>query len=121
MNRVFFILIYFRSSIFSCNQSKSIKIKDAIRFLNNNDYFFLGVRTFEEHKKKPIPNTSCIPLQVIDASISDLEKYRNKKIIVYYRSDNRSKTAAKILSRNRFNAYNMNGSINECRGELIIN
>ena len=120
MNRVFFILIYFRSSIFSCNQSKSIKIKDAIRFLNNNDYFFLGVRTLEGHKE-PMPNTSCIPLRVIDACIADLEKYRNKKIIVYYRSDNRSKTAAKILSRNRFNAYNMNGSINECRGELIIN
>ena len=121
MNRFFFILIYVRFSISSCNQSKSIEIKDAMRSLNKNDYFFLDVRTLKEQKKKSFPYTSCIPLQVIDESIADLEKYRNKKITIYYRSNNRSKTAAKISSRNRFNAYNMNGRINEWRGELIIN
>ena len=108
------------SSVFwSCNDSLVIESNEAVILLDNEDYYFLDVRSLKEHKTVSIPNTDCIPLQEIDQRIEELDKYRNKKIIVYCRSGNRSGTATDILNRNGFNAYNMIGGINEWEGEII--
>ncbi len=87
--------------------------------LNDNAYYFLDVRTIEEHKIKSIPDTDCIPIQEIEKRIVELDKYKDKKIIVYCRSGNRSGTATKILNENGFNAYNMIGGINGWKGEVV--
>ena len=88
-------------------------------FLDDVNYYFLDVRTIKEHKNKSIPSTDCIPVQELEQRIDELNKHRNKKIIVYCRSGNRSGTATDILNRNGFNAYNMIGGINEWEGEII--
>ena len=112
-----FLIIYF--TLFGCEPTATIEGQDAIKVLDNDKYYFLDVRTLSEHKTKSIPNTDCIPVQEIENKIRYLEKYRNKKIIVYCRSGNRSGTAVDILNRNGFNAYNMIGGINEWEGEII--
>ncbi len=118
MNRYKTVLIICLT-LFGCERSATIEGQDAIEFLDNDMYYFLDVRTLSEHKTKSIPNTDCIPVQEIENKIELLEQYRNKKIIVYCRSGNRSGTATDILNRNGFNAYNMIGGINEWEGEII--
>ena len=103
----------------SCEEPATIESKNAITLINNDAYYFLDVRTTEEHRIKSIPDTDCIPVQEIEQRIVELDKYQNKKIIVYCRSGNRSGTATKILNENGFNAYNMIGGMNEWKGEVV--
>ena len=102
-----------------CEEPATIESKHAMALLNNDAYYFLDVRTTEEHKIKSIPDTDCIPVQEIEKRIVELDKYRDKKIIVYCRSGNRSGTATKILNENGFNAYNLIGGMNGWKGEVV--
>ena len=102
-----------------CEDLATIEIKNAINLLDNDAYYFLDVRTAEEHKIKSIPDTDCIPVQEIEKRIVELDKYRDKKIIVYCRSGNRSRTATKILKENGFKAFNMLGGMNGWKGEVV--
>ena len=101
------------------NHSVGIKSKDAMMFLDDVNYYFLDVRTIKEHKNKSIPSTDCIPVQELEERIDELDRYRKKKIIVYCRSGNRSRTAVKVLKENGFNAFNMIGGMNGWEGETI--
>ena len=106
-------------AFYSCEEPATIEIENAINLLDNDAYYFLDVRTAEEHKIKSIPDTDCIPVQEIEKRIVELDKYRDKKIIVYCRSGNRSGTATKILNENGFKAFNMLGGINGWKGEVV--
>ena len=106
-------------AFYSCEEPATIEIENAINLLDNDAYYFLDVRTTEEHKIKSIPDTDCIPVQEIEKRIVELDKYRDKKIIVYCRSGNRSGTATKILNENGFKAFNMLGGMNGWKGEVV--
>tara|TARA_B100000575_G_C22782867_1_gene463795 strand:+ start:168 stop:557 length:390 start_codon:yes stop_codon:yes gene_type:complete len=118
INHITLILIL-SSAFWSCEEPATIEIRNAITLLDDDAYYFLDVRTAEEHKIKSIPDTDCIPVQEIEKRIVELDKYRDKKIIVYCRSGNRSGTATKILNENGFKAYNMLGGMNEWNGEVV--
>jgi len=119
MHRYLLLLILIGLAIWGCNQSAEIASKEAIRLLNNENYYFLDVRTEMEHNNKAIPNTPCIPVQEINERLNELEDYRDKKIIVYCRSGNRSGTATKILNENGFDAVNLIGGMNEWGGVVV--
>ena len=119
MKRLLIVLLPISFFLFCCEDSATIEIKNAINLLDNDAYYFLDVRTAEEHKIKSIPDTDCIPVQEIEKRIVELDKYRDKKIIVYCRSGNRSGTATKILNENGFKAYNMLGGMNGWKGEVV--
>ena len=101
-----------------CNQSVTIEGKDAVNLVDNSEYYFLDVRTMREHAYGAIPNTDCIPLKEIGQRLSELNDYKDKKIIVYCRSGNRSGKATKILEKIGYtNAINA-GGINEAAKKL---
>ena len=104
-----------------CNQSVTIEGKDAVNLVDNSEYYFLDVRTMSEHAEGAIPNADCIPLQEIGQRLSELNDYKNKKIIVYCRSGNRSGKATKILKENGFDAVNLIGGMNSWEGDIVSN
>ena len=112
------LILYLLSAFWSCSQSDTIESLSALNLVNNDDYYFLDVRTIKEHKMKSIPNTDCIPVQENKERMKELNDYRDKKIIVYCRSGNRSGTATKILNENGFNAFNLIGGMNEWKGKV---
>ena len=118
MIRYSILILYLFSVFWSCSQSDTIESFSALNLVSNDDYYFLDVRTIKEHKIKSIPNTDCIPVQEIKERMKELNDYRNKKIIVYCRSGNRSRTATKILNENGFNAFNLIGGMNEWKGKV---
>jgi len=81
--------------------------------------FFLDVRTELEYNEGHINNAILIPVQNLEARILEIEKYKNKKIIVYCRSGNRSQNSRSILSQNGFDAVNMLGGIKVWKKILI--
>ena len=105
-------------AFWGCEESSIIESNKAINLLDNNDYYFLDVRTESEHNDKSIPETEYIPVQEIEKRIGELKKFKDKKIIVYCRSGNRSRIATKILNEDGFNAYNLNGGMNEWEGKI---
>ena len=120
------IILYGFLLLVSCNDKKNqdpslqqIDSKIATKFIKEDDYIFLDVRSIEEHKVKAIPNTPNIPVQELENRIDELEIYRDKKIVVYCRSGNRSKLGTDILTKNGYDAVNLIGGLNQWEGPII--
>lgn len=77
----------------------------------------LDVRTDEEYHQEHIEGTLHIPLQSLRENISKLSGEKNKKIIVYCHSGNRSVSASRILLENGFHPLNLNGGISQWKSE----
>lgn len=73
--------------------------------------FVLDVRTQEEWDEYHAPNTTLIPLDQLEARLSELPK--NQEIVVICRSGNRSQQARDILLNAGFNATSMAGGLKE--------
>ncbi len=80
---------------------------------DKKDVVIIDVRTPPEVKSEgKIPNSILIPLGTLSRQIDKLKNYKDKKIIVYCRSGNRSVSAARILKSLGFdNVYNLKGGI----------
>ena len=76
--------------------------------LNEKDVVFLDVRTPAEFngtaqdKFGAIKNAINIPVQDLEARMKELEKYKDKEIIVYCSHSHRSPRASYILTQNGF-------------------
>ncbi len=73
--------------------------------------FTLDVRTQEEWDEYHAPNTTLIPLDELEARISELPK--DQEILVICRSGNRSQQGRDILLSAGFNATSMAGGLKE--------
>ena len=76
--------------------------------LNEKNIIFLDVRTAAEFngtaedKFGAIKNAINIPVQELDARMKELEKYKDKEIIVYCSHSHRSPRASYMLTQNGF-------------------
>jgi len=75
----------------------------------NKDFLLLDVRTPQEHGAQAIEGSHLIPLQEFGLRIDELPK--NKEIVVYCRTGNRSAHACSYLSRMGYNVKNLEGGI----------
>lgn len=71
----------------------------------------LDVRTPAERSRESIPGSVHIPLHQLAARAGELEKYRDRQIVCYCASGNRSMSAAAALQKRGFNAANLVGGI----------
>jgi len=107
---------------------------DKMCSLNEKNVVFLDVRTpaefngSAEDKFGAIKNAINIPVQELQSRIKELEKYKDKQIIVYCSHSHRSPRASYVLTQNGFkNVTNMLGGMsvwkelvkqNDCNGRL---
>lgn len=73
----------------------------------------LDVRTAAERQHKSIKGSIHIPLHELGRRIEELNKHKNKEIICYCQSGNRSLSAAARLKKSGFTVANMKGGIAE--------
>ena len=69
----------------------------ADAFIEQENPLILDVRTPAEFKAGHLPDAVLIPVQALQRRIAELAPYRNKDILVYCATGNRSTVAAKIL------------------------
>lgn len=82
------------------------------RLAANENLVLLDVRQPEEHAEKNIPNSILIPLGELPARMAELEQLKDKEIIVYCRSGNRSGQACMFLQMQGFaNPVNLRGGM----------
>lgn len=96
-----------------------ISPQETHQLLNDTAVVLLDVRTVQEHAALRIIESPLITLRELESKIHELEPLKNKKIIMYCRSGNRSGIATKILRQHGFNAVNMLGGITRWKSEQL--
>ena len=92
---------------------KEVETLEATQLINHRDAVILDVREDKEFVTGHLPNAKHIPLGQLVARLKDVEKFKNKPIVVNCRSGARSATACGILRKNGFEeVYNLKGGIN---------
>jgi thioredoxin len=75
---------------------------EAKAFIEKSNPLILDVRTPAEYYSGHIPGAVLIPLQQLADRLSEIENHKEKDILIYCRSGNRSTVAAEILNRDGF-------------------
>ena len=78
---------------------------------NTKETILIDVRTKEEFNTDHFKNAKSFPLQDLLHDTSKLDKFKNKKLIVYCASGSRSVSASRRLHKNGFTPYNVKGGI----------
>ena len=85
---------------------------ESINLINHEDAIVLDVRENKEYQGGHILNSVHIPQSSLAKRITELEKYKNKPIIVGCRSGSRSAFACGLLKKQGFeNVYNLSGGV----------
>lgn len=107
---------------------KGVRPKEAYDMINNDtNIVVLDVRTPAEYqsktghlwyneagqKKKAI----LIPVQELQSRLKELEPYKDKTVIAYCRTGNRSGVAAQFLERMGYRVFNLLGGIVQWQAE----
>jgi rhodanese-related sulfurtransferase len=84
----------------------------ALQLINHKDALILDVREQKEYDDGHVLNAKLIPLGKLHDRIGELEKFRERPIVVICRSGNRSSHATAQLSKQGFaQAYNLVGGV----------
>jgi rhodanese-related sulfurtransferase len=91
---------------------KEVKPTEALQLINHKNAFVLDVREANEYKGGHVLNSTLIPLGTLKARLDELEKYRDRPMVVVCRSGSRSGTACAILAKHGYaQAYNLAGGV----------
>ena len=90
-----------------------ITAEEAKEMIDTQEVIILDVRTKEEFKEKHIEGALLIPDYELEKLAKSKLPDKNKKILVYCRSGNRSKSAARLLIDMGYtDVYDFGGMIN---------
>jgi rhodanese-related sulfurtransferase len=111
------LLIFF--SLQGCaqnNPDESLSVKQFKEKINNDSSIvIIDVRTDAE-LTGPLPKIKGavhIPVQEIENRVDELEKYKDKEIVVVCRTQNRSSRAVEFLRSKGYDAKYVNGGMQE--------
>jgi rhodanese-related sulfurtransferase len=79
--------------------------------IQKRDAVIIDVREADEFASCRIPRSRHIPLRQIGRRINELEKYRERPILLNCRSGSRSAKACSLLRKNGYEAYNLRGGL----------
>ena len=97
------------------NKLRGIKEADcaaALQLINHKEAVVLDVREADEFSNGHLLNAKHIPVGKLRERIGELERYRDKPMVVVCRSGQRSATACMLLGREKFTqVYNLAGGV----------
>jgi rhodanese-related sulfurtransferase len=111
--------LFLIAAILSCSQANNdpqaeVTIEQVNqKIADSSDVVLLDVRTEQEFTGQlgHLPGAMLIPIEELADRLEELAPYREKEIVVYCRSGNRSGHGAKLLNDQGFNAFNMLGGM----------
>jgi len=91
---------------------KPVTAFEAIRMMNHDKAILIDVCEANEFNEGHILNAASVPLSNFAARIGELEKHKDKAVILSCRSGNRSGKAAAMLRKNGFQSvYTLTGGL----------
>ena len=95
---------------------KEVTPLEATQLLNHQDAVLLDVREPQEYQEGFLPNSIRIPLGSLSEKAAQLDKHRERPIIIVCRSGNRSAQAVRMLKRMGYETvYNLGGGLHAWR------
>ena len=88
----------------------SVNTLEATQMINRQDALLLDVREQAEFAQSHILNARALPLSQLEARLGDIEKFKDKPVIVYCATNNRSSAAVATLRKHGFsNVFSLSG------------
>jgi rhodanese-related sulfurtransferase len=91
---------------------REVSALEAVQLINRKDALVVDVRDTGEYEAGHVGGARHVPEKQLTERLRELEKFRERPIIVTCRSGTRSYVAVQVLRRNGFNqAVNLRGGI----------
>lgn len=91
---------------------KGVGPMQAVSLSNHKNAVFVDVRTDDEYREGHILHAIHAPLGLLEAKLKEITKFKNRPLIVYCRSGNRSSHGGAVLKKNGFDeVYNLSGGV----------
>ncbi|MHB8667553.1 MAG: rhodanese-like domain-containing protein [Burkholderiales bacterium] len=88
----------------------SVNTLEATQLINREDALLLDIREQAEYAQAHILNSRGMPLSQLEARVGDIEKFKDRPVIVYCATGNRSSVAAATLRKHGFSkVFNLSG------------
>ncbi len=87
---------------YSATHYTELSAEEADKFIKNVQPLILDVRTPGEYQSGHIKNAVLIPVQVLQKQLSSLAPNKEREILIYCATGNRSTVASRILIENGF-------------------
>jgi rhodanese-related sulfurtransferase len=105
-------LILFNEIKIATQRFASLTPAGAVQLINNEDTVVLDVREPSETAGGKIAKAVQIPVGAVPKRIGELEKHKNKTVLVYCKNGSRSSLACKELGKHGFEkVYSLAGGI----------
>ncbi len=98
---------------------KSLGSSELVRLINNDEAVVVDVRSAAEFEAGHIHGALSIPHLKLASRIAELEKNRDKIIVVVDKIGQHSGAAGKALSSKEFNVRRLSGGISEWQGSSL--
>lgn len=108
------IILFCSLLLVGCGKTeyKNITAKEVLEEVDKCDYFILDVRSSLEFKQGHIEDAVNVDVEELNENILDLIPNKDRKILVYCQSGNRSKIASERLASYGYtHVYNLVGGI----------
>lgn len=93
--------------------ASNVNPSDAVLLINRSNALVLDVRDEAEYAAGHITDARNIPLSALDSRIQELNKFKDKPILVNCQAGMRSGKAVNILQKHGFSkVYNLQGGLN---------
>ncbi len=108
-------LVFFKVSL----AYQDVSAEEFAKLMKEKDIFILDVRTPQEYEKDGhIKNSNLIPIQLFKYLYLGGKGIKDKKVLVYCRSGNRSVVASKMLEQwGVKDVFNLKGGIKEWKSK----
>ena len=99
---------------------KNVTAEEAYKLISDNkEFIILDVRTKDEYDNGHIPGAKLVPVNILSMKLAQLNKYKDKPVLVYCASGGRSPRAVDTLVNNDFeNIYHLSRGISSWRYSL---
>ena len=98
---------------------KSLGTSELVRLMNSEQAVVVDVRSAAEFEGGHIHGALNIPHQKLASRMAELEKYRDKTIVVVDKIGQHSGRTGKALSSNEFTVCRLSGGISEWQGSSL--
>jgi len=91
---------------------KDLSASEMVQLMNHHDPILLDVRESSELTQGVIKGAKHIPMSSLSKRVSELDKFKDQKVIAYCRSGQRSSHACRVLKKNGFtDVYHLAGGV----------
>ena len=97
----------------------SVSTSQATMMANNEDAVFVDIRDAEDFSDGHIANAVNIPFATLTSRMSELDKYKDKPLILVCKSGQTVNMAGKTLREKGFNAVRMSGGMMEWNNQNL--